>query len=307
MTKYTKQPLTFEQQADQLLSRGMVGDRATMIDRLSTVNYYRLSAYWYTFRIPHGNEQLKPGTHFDHVWDRYVFDRKLRILVMEAVERIEVAIRTQLAYYHSHAFGPFAYADAPATLPRLFAGSPHGTHADFIDEVRKYVARSKEPFVRHFRTKYTAHRDLPIWMATELMTLGSVLRLYQGCDNQRRQPVAARFGANISEFESWLLMLNNLRNICAHHARLWNKKIVKQPSIPKTWNQPVQLDPTTVFAALTICAFCLGRISADTSWQKRVRALIDAYPAIPKGRTQQSWTMGLPTNWLDCPIWASAK
>jgi len=162
--RYTKPALTFAQQADQLLARGMVGSRDEMIARLSTVSYYRLSAYWYTFRVP-GTEALKPGTHFDHVWDRYVFDQRLRVLAMEAIERIEVAARTQLAYHHAHAFGPFAYATDLASLPGMTSG-PEGdrrSHASWIKDVRKQADRSSDqPFVRHFRAKYTASIDLPI-------------------------------------------------------------------------------------------------------------------------------------------------
>lgn len=307
MTRYSKPALTFEQQADQLLARGMVGDRAIMIARLSSVNYYRLSAYWYTFREPN-SDRVKPGTSFDHVWDRYVFDQGLRILVLEAIERIEVAVRTQLAYHHAHAFGPFGYAYNAASLPGLSAGSRRGTHAEFIDKVREEVDRNgREPFVAHFRNKYTFETALPIWMATEIMTLGSVVRFYQGCGPTQRQPVAAFFGAQINELESWLLTLNLLRNVCAHHARLWNRQIAKMPRIPPAWNNPVQLVPSTVFAALTVCAHCLTRVSPDTTWPKRLRELVDRFPSIPKDRRHNGWTMGLPPNWLECPIWARAR
>ena len=116
--KYTKSPLTLEQQADLLLSRGMLGDRALMIDRLAVVNYYRLSGYWHPFR-KQGDDAFRPGTTFEAVWDRYVFDRHLRLLVMDAIERIEVAVRTQLAYSLAHRQGdPFAYATDPTGIER---------------------------------------------------------------------------------------------------------------------------------------------------------------------------------------------
>lgn len=90
--KYTKPPLTFEQQANLLSSRGMTGDRAQIVDRLAVVNYYRLSGYWHTFRqLP--EQTFKPNTSFEKVWERYAFDRRLRFLVMDAVERVEVALR----------------------------------------------------------------------------------------------------------------------------------------------------------------------------------------------------------------------
>jgi len=273
-----------------------------MIARLSTVNYYRLSAYWYTFRVS-GTETLKPGTSFDHVWDRYVFDQRLRVLAMEAIERIEVATRTQIAYHHAHAFGPFAYATDLASLPGMTNGPDweKRSHAHWIKDVRKQFARSSDqPFVRHFRNKYTLSPDLPLWMATELMTLGNVLRFYQGCRLQERQPVATTFGVTISEFESWF--------ICAHHGRFWNRKLVKEPKIPRhvDWSHPVPVDRTTVFAALTICAYCLTKIAPESNWQKRVRRLMEDYPAVPK-RTATGWTMGVPDNWLDCPLWSSAR
>jgi len=95
--KYQKHALSFTEQADRLLARGLVADRSELIDRLASVNYYRLSAYWYTFRIEGDpDERLIPGTTLATVWKRYVFDRQLRLLVMDAIERVEVAIRTQI-------------------------------------------------------------------------------------------------------------------------------------------------------------------------------------------------------------------
>ena len=88
--KYTKPALTFEQQADLLLTRGMTGDRAAVIQRLRVVNYYRLSGYWFPYRRL--DDSFEPGTTFDTVWQHYVFDRRLRLLVMDAVERMEVAV-----------------------------------------------------------------------------------------------------------------------------------------------------------------------------------------------------------------------
>ncbi len=307
--RYDKPALSFARQADQLLERGMVGDREAMIDRLSTVNYYRLSAYWYTFRIP-GTEHLRVGTRFEDVWDRYVFDQRLRLLVMEAVERIEVTARTQLAYHHAHAFSPFAYATTPASLPGMTNGpdQERRSHAYWIKDVRKQVERSKDmPFVRHFKEKYKGSTDLPIWMATELMSLGNVLSFYQACRVQEQQPVATKFGVFISELESWLLMLLNVRNICAHHGRLWNRKLVKTPKLPRhaDWSTPIAIDKTSVFAALTVCAYCLTKIHPDSTWPQRVRSLMDDYPAIHR-RTKQGWTMGVPDNWLACPLWRPA-
>ncbi len=168
--RYAKPPLKLEQQADLLLQRGMVGDRDLMIARLESVSYYRLSAYWLPFR--NTDDSFRPDTCFDVVWNRYVFDRRLRLMVMDAIERIEVAVRSKLAHHHSIHYGPFAYVTDPGTLRRL------GTHEhqDFIAHIAEETDRSHETFARHFRNKYgDSHDYLPIWMAAEVMSFGSVL------------------------------------------------------------------------------------------------------------------------------------
>ena len=98
--EYKKSPLTFEQQADLLISRGLQADRAQLISSLKSVNYYRLTGYLYPFRM--ADDTFKPGTTLEMVWRRYSFDRRLRVLVMDAIERVEVAVRTQLVYHFSN-------------------------------------------------------------------------------------------------------------------------------------------------------------------------------------------------------------
>jgi abortive infection bacteriophage resistance protein len=195
--KYTKPPLTFQAQADLLVGRGMGGSREEIIEKLKAVNYYRLSAYWYTFRQPDDN--LFPGTTIGKVWGRYTFDRQIRLLVMDAVERVEIGVRTQVVNRHSLTHGPFGYAD-PATLP----GLTQHEHEEFLTRLRKETGQDKEEFVRHFRTKYTSETDLPIWMACELMTFGSILTLFRGLDDGLKKEISREYGVSDRVVESWL-------------------------------------------------------------------------------------------------------
>lgn len=114
--KYAKAALTFEQQAGKLLGRGLVADRSALINRLKAVNYYRLSGYLYPFRNP--DDTFRSGTTLDAVWQRYTFDRQLRLLALDGIERVEVCVRTALVYHHAHKHGPFGYT-VPANLPKL--------------------------------------------------------------------------------------------------------------------------------------------------------------------------------------------
>jgi abortive infection bacteriophage resistance protein len=312
--RYAKPATTFEEQADQLISRGMIGDRATMIPRLSFVNYYRLSAYWWPFRKPGPTrherlDDFVDRTEFETTWDHYAFDQRLRVLMMEAIERIEVAARTQLAYHHAHTWTPDAYATNRVSLPRLTSGpvTDFRSHAAFLDKLRVNLQQNDDqPFVRHFKTKYTSSSHLPIWMAVELMSLGNVTTMYQGCDDNVRDLVAAQFGVSNAVFGSWLLALLNVRNICAHHGRLWNRSLAKIPSIPPYKSRPEWYQPhftaSKVYAALTICNYLLTIVTAGSStWGKRLAAVLAEHPRVPPVE------MGFPVRWLESPLWTNAK
>jgi abortive infection bacteriophage resistance protein len=295
--KYSKPPLTIEEQVELLLQRGMTGSPDIMGERLTAVSYYRLSGYWYTFRNP--DDTFRPGTSFDLVWSTYLFDRHLRLLIMDAIERIEIAVRSLVAYHHAHEHGAFAYAVDRASLPKMDSS----THRLFLDRVAEETARSREGFVDHFKRKYgDSHDYLPVWMAAEVMSLGTVLTFFRHSGNQVKKAVADAFGVPHRVFESWLLSLNTIRNIVAHHARLWNRELGVKPIIPRSseypeWHTPVKIENKRVFAVLTICRHCLLQIAPQSEWMARLEALLYRFPTVPRRH------MGIPADWKDCPIW----
>lgn len=297
--KYPKTAKTFEEQADLLLSRGMIADRDLLISRLSGVNYYRLSAYWYPFRQT-TDDNLQPGTAFETVWDRYVFDRQLRVLVMDAVERAEVSIRTHLVNIFCLKYGAFGHIDR-SNLPNLKVHQ----HRKFMGKIQDEDTRSKEKFVQHFHSRYTSETELPLWMACELMSFGTMFTLYRGTEGSIKQDVASAYGVSDRVLDSWLNSLNTVRNICAHHARLWNRTMGTPIMIPRKnkhpeWHDPVdvQTSDRRTFAILTVLRYLLREIAPQSHWQDRlVYLLATKHPNIPINQ------MGFPANWKDCPIW----
>lgn len=293
--QYDKPALTIREQAAHLEARGLRGDRARMERRLSSVNYYRLSAYWIPFRRADGT--FREGADFEDVWSLYVFDRELRLHVMDAVERVEVAVRARLACSLGHRYGPFGYAEDPLVL--------WGRNPDKRNELFRYleeeVKRSKEPFVEHFFQKYGGGH-LPIWMAAEVMSFGTMCKSFCGCGRPVQRDVADFFGVPTEVMESWLKTLNVVRNICAHHARLWNRELGFRPKLPyagqdRDWHDPVRVDNRRVFAVLTILCHCMHRVAAGSRWALRLRALITDNPKLPID------AMGFPNDWTSSPIW----
>ncbi len=293
---YSKVPFTLEEQADQLLQRGLSADRALLIDRLSVVNYYRISGYLFPFR--NEDDTFQTGTSLDCVWRRYTFDRHLRLLTMDAIERVEVSVRTAMAYEHAHACGPFGYT-VPANLPNL----SRDEFGRFLSGIIGESNRSKETFIKHFNEKYgDQHGWPPIWMASELMTMGTTLNFYRGVDASIQQKVAQRYNQHDTVLRSWLRSLHAMRNGCAHHARLWNRVLGVPPKIPHIkknpdWHTPIAIDSSRVFAILTVLRYLLAIIAPQSCWPQRLKNLLDSYPDIPLQ------DMGFPPSWEECPLW----
>ncbi|MBI2427806.1 MAG: Abi family protein [Ignavibacteriales bacterium] len=294
--EYTKPPLTFEQQADLLISRGLIANRAELIQRLQTVNYYRLSGYLYPFR--ENDTTFRVGTTLDKVWHHYIFDRRLRMLVMDAVERVEVAVRTHLAYHFARKFGPFSYTD-PSTFPTLQRES----YDRWLNELTDEVNRSNEEFIERFFSKYgNNHVSLPVWMLVEVMSFGKTLTFYRGVDKEIRKQVAEPYGVHFNVLESWLRSLNAVRNICAHHGRLWNRELGYKPLLPKErknpeWYIPVAVPQERVFVIVTILRYLLRYAAPTSKWSERLILLLDENKEILRR------SMGFPERWEESPLW----
>src|SRR5204863_9361337 len=184
--KFEKPFLSIEQQIDRLTESGMSGDREMMAERLASVSYHRLSGYWFPFKQSDG--EFKPGTSFEQVWKRYAFDRQLRFLLMDAIERFEVTFRSQLAYCHGELHGPFGYALDRTSRP----GMSHRNFPEFYFNLLEELVRSKEPYIKDFYATHGDEHDVPtIWEAAEVMTFGSVVTLYRGTNPKVKQAVAS--------------------------------------------------------------------------------------------------------------------
>lgn len=120
MSTYKKPYLTFKQQLELLKMRGLevTGD-STALKYLNQLGYYRLSGYWYSFRRlisskqarPQRKDEFMPGAKFHDAVALYVFDKKLKLLVLDAIERIEVSFRVDIAYLLGRK-DRFAYANS---------------------------------------------------------------------------------------------------------------------------------------------------------------------------------------------------
>ncbi|OGF50955.1 MAG: hypothetical protein A2231_06495 [Candidatus Firestonebacteria bacterium RIFOXYA2_FULL_40_8] len=294
--QYNKPSITFEQQAEQLINRGLVADKFQLIECLKNVSYYRLSGYLYPFKNP--DDTFKIGTNLDIVWRHYTFDRRLRLIVLDAIERVEVSVRTQIIDILSQKSGAFGYLE-----PETFNRMSKVTHEEWLKNIKIETERSKkrEKFAGHFFKNYDGD-FLPFWMAGEIMSFGSVLMMFDGMDFALQKEVARHYGISHVVLRTWMKSLNFIRNVCAHHSRLWNKELYDRPAIPDhkhnpEWYDPVAINDNRIFVILTISNYFMRIVAPKSKWKTRLIDLLNEYPDVSKT------VMGFPLNWKNSDLW----
>jgi abortive infection bacteriophage resistance protein len=263
---------------------------------LKHLNYYRLRAYWLPFEQDSKLHFFRDGTTFESVLSLYVFDRNLRLLFLDAIERIEVAIRSVWSYQTGHRHGAKGYRN-----PALFRSQD--VFEKNLQSVDREVRRSGETFVHHFRTEY-GEEEMPIWAVCEILSLGTLSKIYKTYGPAATRKVIAReFQTSPILLASWLEHFSYVRNICAHHSRLRNRLMVVKLEIPKKI-PPILVGaiPSNrhVYASAALVCFFLDIIAPDHSWKSRLVDLIGN----DQWRLNQ---MGFPANWKALPIWQGAS
>lgn len=298
--KYQKKPLTYSEQADLLISRGLVvKDRNELISKLKSVNYYRLSGYIFPYKKPK-QENFYEGTTFEKIWNRYRFDRQLRLLVIDGIERIEVALKTDIAYQFSHANGTFAYINRES-LPCI----PLYRYLALINQIQNEMNRSQEQYINNFKIKYGDNHEIPpLWIAVELMTFGSMVSFFCGLPPYIARNISNKYCIPYPVFVSWLKALQAVRNTCAHHGRLWNKELGFKPKIPRKnnlWNKPQPINNNKLFSILTILKHLGIIVAPQSNWSSRLKQLLKDFSDIPLK------SMGFPDNWESYKLWENPK
>jgi len=295
---FTKPALTIDQQIDLLIGRGMeIPNRNIARQYLSHINYYRLRAYWLPFEIEPvaGKHLFHIHTTFENVITLYAFDRELRLLLLDAIERMEISLRTQWASVLALKYGPFAHEDTTLFKNQF-------TWQNGYDDLIKEYTRSSETFAGHYRTKYSYLNSPPIWVACEMMMLGQLSRWLQNLKLPKdRQTIANAYKLDEKILISFLHYLTIVRNHCAHHGRIWNRKFGLKMRLPYKPNYLAEtLNPKEdrrIYNTLTMMAYLFNHFNPDSSWSTRVINLIKNHPQVNLA------DMGFPQNWKQRPIW----
>lgn len=300
MKPYDKPALTFETQLEHLERRGLtIGDREHALATFSHISYYRLSAYGYPFRIRDDQNQVTnhfaDNTNLTDALTLYEFDRKLRLLIMDAIERIEVSIRTQLTYVLAHTFGAFGHTNTKNFNPQF-------KHMAWLSRLDDEVQRSREEFIRHFQQSYQGFPRIPIWMTTEIISFGALSKLYKGLKHEHKCKVADAYALHHKTLTNWMHVLTYIRNVCAHHNRLWNRELAIRPrlrSFPERWQPPHTPGNDRIFIILLMLNHLLKAGDNGDDWRDALFNLITPVTTLPR------WVaaMGFPEQWKEHSLW----
>ena len=274
-------PYSSPEQIVQILKqRGMLmDDEQKVANYLMNIGYHRLSAYIYPFyKSPKNDFVLKEGTTFGQVLTLYRFDKKLRILLFNEIEKIEVAIRSVLANIGCQELNDKYWI----TKPEYFANEDKFKLT--LAVIEKELASSKEDYIEDFKRNYVESYP-PAWMITEVLSFGNLNYIYSNiASNKLMKRIAAYFGLKPQVFTSWLTVLANLRNMCCHHARIWNRDFMLTPAEPRktsnTWIDTSKIDKKRIFYRLCIIRYFLSSISPNNNFNEKVTNLLQTFPSI---------------------------
>jgi len=304
-----KPAFTIADQIGLLKQRGMLfHNEASAHHFLVNISYYRLKGYWWDMQADFSQHNFKPQTYFEEIIERYNFDRHLRLILFDAIERIEVALRTKMIYHLSISYGGLWYLDQSLFESTAITvnGVTKTIHQSTVEELQKEFNRSQEIFIKDHRYRYPG-QDADAWKMLEVASMGTLSKFYKILKHQlpEKSLIAKEMGLNLhSELSSWLEAITYVRNIVAHHSRLWSRNMVKKPTDnlknPKgDWflNQLLPVQSKKPFLIISCMIYICNEVTPGHQIKAKILELINSNPAMP------IYKLGFLNSWHNEPLW----
>lgn len=293
MRPYTKPAKSPADLVQQLKQRGLIiADEARAERYIDNIGYYRLSAYMYPFlSVPKTAHQFKTGVTFDRVLRLYRFDKKLRVLLFNEIEKIEVAFRAAVVNTITDRTGDIFWMTNPAYV-----------NSSTSSLIQREYSHSTEDFIEHFKRTYSDPYP-PAWILSEILPFGNITWIFRNLSNSNKKAVAKKFYLHAPVLESWMNIVTLTRNSCCHHARVWNKVNSIIPNDMSGMTRPwitTSTDKRKTYYNLCIIKYFLDLISPNNDFKKKLLSLFLAFPEIDLN------AMGFSANWEAEPLWRSS-
>lgn len=302
---FDKKALSLEDQIRHLQSKGLlIKDEERAKRYLVTISLYRLKGFGMPFCHPR-THAFFPNTDFDDMRSLYVFDRKLRLLVIDALERIEIAVRSVLSNIMSEKYGSHWFLEEKAftgrsTLQSCGRKSWHGKLVEQMEFCAGRKGGGKHPACDHYFLKYADPGNPvlpPSWIMTEVMTMGTWSQVYSHIRKVKfKKEMAAFFGFRHDDFEGWLHAVTLIRNICAHHQRIWNRRLPPKASNVETYTHE-GINVASPYCNFAIVYRLLSSITPHSRWNERF------YELVMTGPVDMPRHADFPMRWAEREFW----
>ena len=268
--KYNKIPLTLDEQVELLKERGLnIEDEQRLKYYLKNLSYYHLSIY---FKHYQNNNIFYEGIGFEDVLRIYVFDNKLRFLLLDLLERIEKSFKCRVTYILSmeekncHWYLEEKYFDK------------QDEHQKILESITKDAEASRELSIQHYKDTYSDPILPPIWTILEIISFGQCVHIYKSLKKEYRNKIARSFGEDEQFITNWILCLSLLRNHCAHYSRLWNRNLTYIPkSNHNVYGRLFNKKSRRLYNYLVILQILLNEINPTSSWLEKLEEYIKEY------------------------------
>lgn len=228
---------------------------------LNLVSPFHLEGFSIQWMDP-AQKHFRKGTRFEDIFAVYRADRDLKDFLFDSLSEIEVQMRVVIGFVLQKRYGDFGYLKEENFRNEEF-------FTNFIHDVHNEWHRANEPYVAHYRDRY--EDGCPIYMAVEIITFGSLSKLFSNMKRQDQKAVAAFYGIKSETvLASYFRALTTIRNTCAHHGRMMNRVFEDGCAILKSDQALVeQLDPgfrihsDRLFAAIVAICHLLPKIRQD--------------------------------------------
>lgn len=295
-TTFSKPAQTPEQLLSKLRAHGLVvpaDDESKALAYLRYVGAYRLKGYWFHLLNP-ATKTFPEGWTFQELADRCELDRELRAATIEAIDRLEVAIRSVMANYLSLKHSPHWFLN-----PGVFKPTRSWGFGQLVRKIEDEVRRADgKRFVAHYFERHDQPYLPPSWSISECVSFGFWSRTYAVLnDPNDKKAICKRFGVDQADvFQSWIHTLTVVRNIAAHHGQFLRVKLGVSPANYKAAGITFG-DQKSFFAAATVIHYMLMQTSLPQRWKNDLQGIFARYPSVDPEE------LGFPANWDTSTGW----
>ena len=220
--KFNKPVLNLDEKIELLKQRWLIIKNVDMAkDKLKHIGYFRLSWYFKFFQDLE-TDIFNEWTTFDDVIYLYNFDSELRIFTMDMIEKIEISLKANINDYMTEKYGIFWYLDTDLFNKDIKNWAD--IYDKLINRINEIVEKKKSPFVEKYFEKYD-EKNLPSWMLFEELTIWNVSNIFNIINEEDSINIASVYDTYYWDLKRWLRLIVQVRNICAHHWRLWNNDL----------------------------------------------------------------------------------